>query len=355
MRRNWLSCVVAMMMTGAAFAQTRIDLSNLDNHSVRSRTKILVVGTVHFRDAPKGFNYQSLEPVLERLAAFKPQIITVEQISGEGCDFMARHPATYAPEDLHPYCKDTSTAREATGLDVPTAIAEVNETLKNWPARPAFAQRRHLAALFLAANDDMSAGVQWLQLPKTEQHAGDSLNDALVRKLNGQSMSNDESYQVAARLAARLGLQRVFPIDDHTGDTLAVTDVKAFANAIQQAWDGAKQKLDPIHNREHMLWSSHDMLGLYRYINDPATLKLAIEGDFGAALHENSPQQYGRLYVAGWETRNLRMVANIHAAFRESPGARVLSMVGRSHKPWFDSLLAQMQGVDIVDVEKVLK
>ena len=97
-----------MMMMGAAFAQTRIDLSNLDNNSVRSRTKILVVGTVHFRDAPKGFNYQSLEPVLERLAAFKPQIITVEQIAGEGCDFMARHPATYAPQDLHPYCKDTS-------------------------------------------------------------------------------------------------------------------------------------------------------------------------------------------------------------------------------------------------------
>jgi hypothetical protein len=41
----------------------------------------------------------------------------------------------------------------ATGLDVPAAIAEVDKTLKAWPARPTPAQRRRLAALFLAAND----------------------------------------------------------------------------------------------------------------------------------------------------------------------------------------------------------
>jgi len=33
----------------------------------------------------------------------------------------------------------------------------------------------------------------------------------------------------------------------------------------------------------------------------------------------------------------------------------VLSVVGASHKPWFDGWLAQMSGVDIVDAEDVLK
>jgi hypothetical protein len=45
------------------------------------------------------------------------------------------------------------------------------------------------------------------------------------------------------------------------------------------------------------------------------------------------------------------MAANIHAAFRESPGARVLSIVGSSHKPWLDSLLGQMQGVKVLDAD----
>ena len=52
---------------------------------------------------------------------------------------------------------------------------------------------------------------------------------------------------------------------------------------------------------------------------------------------------------------SLAIAANVHAAFRERPGARVLSIVGSSHKPWFDGLLGQMQGVDVVDAEQVLK
>jgi hypothetical protein len=343
------------MMASAVLGQTRVDLSSLDKGWVGSRTQILVLGTVHLFNAPRDFKHQSLEPVLDRLAAFKPQIITIEQLSGEACDLAARHPTVYPPEELHTYCRDTVAAKEATGLDVPAAIAEVNRTLKNWPAKPAFEQRRYLAALFLAANDDMSAIVQWLQLPETEQHAGDGLNDVLVKQLNREALPNNESYQIAARLAARLGLQRVFAMDDHTGDNIAVADETAYGKAIQEAWDGASAKLHSIRERTDELWKSGDMLALYRYINSPLTLQIAIEGDFAAALREKSPQQYGRLYVAGWETRNLRMAANIHAAFRESPGARVLTIVGSSHKPWLDSLLGQMQGVEIVDAEQVLK
>ena len=84
-------------------------------------------------------------------------------------------------------------------------------------------------------------------------------------------------------------------------------------------------------------------------------LRLKVDADFGASMREASPGHYARYYVAGWETRNLRMVANIREAFRKRPGARVLSVVGSSHKPWFDSLLGQMQGVEIVDAEKVLQ
>jgi hypothetical protein len=32
-----------------------------------------------------------------------------------------------------------------------------------------------------------------------------------------------------------------------------------------------------------------------------------------------------------------------------------LSIVGVSHKPWFDAWLGQLQGVDVVDVRGVLK
>jgi hypothetical protein len=72
-------------------------------------------------------------------------------------------------------------------------------------------------------------------------------------------------------------------------------------------------------------------------------------------MRAKSPEGYPQMWVAGWEIRNLRMVANIRETFRERPGARVLSIVGVSHKPWFDAWLGQLQGVDIVDTAEMLK
>ena len=55
------------------------------------------------------------------------------------------------------------------------------------------------------------------------------------------------------------------------------------------------------------------------------------------------------------DVRNLRMVANLCDAVANPPAGRVLAVVGSSHKPWFDSLLGQMQGVETVDAQRVLK
>lgn len=192
-------------------------------------------------------------------------------------------------------------------------------------------------------------------MPLAEQRAGDGLDEALALKLGQSALRNDESALIAARVAARLGLQRLHAVDDHTGDNVDVADEAAFGQAIQRAWDSGAAAMKPIEARRAELIAAGDMLGLYRYINRPEHLQAVVESDFGAALRDASPQRYGRIYVAGWETRNLRMVGNVRAAFRERPDARVLSIVGLSHKPWFDSLLGQMQGVSVIDAEQVLK
>lgn len=129
----------------------------------------------------------------------------------------------------------------------------------------------------------------------------------------------------------------------------------AYGKAVMAAWDVAAPAAAPMRKQEEELTRRGDMLALYRFVNRPDMLRIGIDSDFAAALQDPSPSHYGQLYVAGWEARNLRMVANIRVAFRDQSGARVLSIVGSSHKPWFDNLLGQMQGVDIVDVERVLE
>ncbi|WP_425602236.1 DUF5694 domain-containing protein [Luteimonas aquatica] len=346
---------LALALCGPGLAWAQVDLSALDGQMAGPRAQVLVLGSVHLSGMPKTFKRESLAPVLDRLAAFRPSVITIEAISGEGCDLVARHPTVYLPEDMARYCGSTAAAAKATGLDIPAAIAEANRTLRDWPQTPAPAQRRHLAAVFLAANDKASALVQWLQLAEAERHAGDGLDAALVATLDKLATQNNENLQIGARLAARLGLQRVFAIDDHTGDAGEVTNEDIYWKTIQQAWESKDPQVLATRKRDEALSRSEDMLALYRFINDPGTMRVMIDSDFGANLRAASPRHFGQIYVAGWETRNLRMVANIRAAFRDAPGARVLSIVGGSHKPWFDSLLGQMQGVDIVDAEEVLK
>ena len=332
-------------------AQAQVDLTAFDRDMAGPRAQVLVLGSIHLRTLPASFNPASLNGLLDRLAAFKPEIITIETENGEECDLAARHAAKYGAD----YCTSTEAARKATGLDVPAAMAEVDKLLKAWPAQPTPAERRHLAALFLASYDRASACVQWLQLPVGERRAGDGLDAALVEQLATLEQRKDESYQIAARLAARLGLARVHAVDNHTGDHIDVPDIKAFVRSIEAAWASGGAAMRENEKTEAVLAQAADLLPLYRAINDPQRLRVAAEGNVIPSMRAQSKEGYPQIWVAGWEIRNLRMVANVRETFRERPGARVLAVVGATHKPWFDSWLGQLQGVDIVDVGSVLK
>ena len=73
------------------------------------------------------------------------------------------------------------------------------------------------------------------------------------------------------------------------------------------------------------------------------------------AMAQQMPGTPARKYVGWWEVRNLRMAANIRAAFAGHPGARVLNVVGASHKPWYDLLIGTMADVEVVDSAAVLR
>lgn len=351
MSKKWAKWGWLLALSAPGVAQAQVDLTTLDKDMSGQPAQVLVLGSIHLSGMPDSFKAESLQPVLDRLAAFKPDIIAIEAMSGEECDLASRHPTVYGLD----FCAGTDAAKVATGLDVPAAIAETRSLLGAWPAQPTPAQRRRLASRFLAANDRASALVQWLQLPAAERRTGDGLDDALVAMLETTATRNNESYQIGAQLAARLGLQRVYAVDNHTGDNIQVTDEAAFGKTLQAAWDSGKAELSAMKEQEDALTKAGDMLGLYRYINRPANLEMLADLNAGTAMRSTSPERYPQMWVAGWEIRNLRMIANIRETFRERPSARVLSIVGVSHKPWFDSWLGQMQGVEIIDAEQVLK
>ncbi|KQN81461.1 hypothetical protein ASE90_12820 [Sphingomonas sp. Leaf67] len=321
--------------------------------------EVAILGSAHLSQLPDRFRPEALAPLLDKLAAWKPQAIAIEDVSGVQCDELRRYPDRYA-DTVASYCPDTAAARAATGLDVPAANVAFLKMLAAWPATPSPAQRRRLSATFLSGGEQASALVQWLRLPAAERHAGDGLDAALVERLTKLETRPDESLMIAARLAARLGLERVYAMDDHSADrSIPKADEAAYGKAIQTAWDnpaGAKRRA-VNEAAERDLATGPGLLALYRAHNAPGIVQMIYDSDFGAALNEPSPQRFGRQYVAYWEVRNLRMAANIRDMLAEAPGPgmRALVVVGASHKPYLDAYLNQMHDVRIVDIQPMLR
>lgn len=322
--------------------------------------QLLVLGTTHLSELPASTDPGIFQPLLDRLARFNPGIITVEGLSGEECDTLLRFKPQHGADTFDTYCWPTDDIEKATGLNVSQAQDQADRALAAWPSSPTPAHRRHLAMLFIAANDRASAMVQWLRLPAVERHAGDGLTEAMVPMLERKGKKLNENYTIAAALAAQLGLERVYQVDDHIADTASddnSPEAKAYAAAIQAAW---KEKPAPaVRDQEERLEKSlrtgDDVLALYRLMNAPQTQRDTIASDMGRTVSYKSGQPYGRQYVAWWETRNLRIAANIRSTLQKDPQARVLSIIGATHKGYLDAYLDMMQDIRIVDAEQFLK
>ena len=359
MRGLWWAAALGLMVTagGAAAADYHpaFQPSRLKGPPVGPTNQVLVLGTPHLSGLPDTFDPKTLGPLLDRLATFAPQVILVESLSGPQCDFLRRYPGRYR-ETVEGYCWDPAPARAATGLDVPAATEAADKMLANWPKAPTPADRRTLASLFLAGGEQTSAVVQWLRLPETERKPGDGLDATLVARLNTLIGRRNEDFMIAAPLAARLGLERVYAADDHSADSMSDDD-KAAGAAIMKAWDNpasAKRKVIDARLRG-AIGTGDGVLAMYRDYNGAEAARLAYESDFGATLKEPSPQRFGRRYLGYWETRNLRMAAYIRDALALQPGSRALMIVGASHKGYLDAYLDQMHDVQLVDTERVLK
>ena len=350
--------LLAAAISGGAAAQAyqpHFDPSKLKGPARGPFSEVLVLGSPHISYFPKTFDPATLRGLEDRLATWRPDAISIEALSGAQCDHLRRYPTRYQ-DTIKSYCWDPAPAQATTGLDVPAATAEVDKLLAAWPANPSGTQRRRLAAVFLAGGERASAVVQWLRLPQAERRAGDGLDDKLVELLDKLKERRDESYLLAARLAARLGHERLYPMDDHTADSMS-EDEKAWGEAINKAWTnpaGDKRRKE-ADARQARLNTNEEILAAYRAYNAPGEMTLAFQSDWGAALEEPSPQRFGRQYVGYWETRNLRMAANIRDVLGMKPGMRMLVVVGASHKGYLEAYLHQMHDVRVVDTAPVLK
>lgn len=357
----WLAVLAcSLMAASAAWAQDyrpSFRPDQLKGPPPGALNEVLVLGSPHLSALPQTFRPEQLEPLLDRLEAWRPTAIAIEHLSGLQCDSMRRYPSRYAVS-VETFCFDPSEAGAALGLDVPSANAEVERRLAAWPSDPSAAERRELAALLLAAGEPASALVQWLRLAQGERLARDGLTLAMAEALNQRMTRRNEVNLVAAALAARLGHERLWAVDDHTADSVTrPEDEEAQNKAIRAAWGNpeVQARKDADADLFADLDRADGLLDVYRAYNSPEAQMLAYRADFGATHVETSPQMFGRRYLGYWETRNLRMVANIRDVLGQYPGTRMLALVGASHKGYHEAYLDQMHDLRLVSSDEVLR
>lgn len=326
------------------------------------KTQVLVLGSSHLSAAPDSFDRKNLTLVLEKLSAFAPAVVAIEFLSGESIDALERYEAVY-PDVANTYGKTVRTAREASGpalgLTHLQAEMQARQMLASLPARPSASDRRKLAATLAAAGDFSSATVQWLQLSEKERKAADGVSDALLPLLDRWSNSRNEALSVGAALAARLKLNRVYAVDDHSADDIVIrlqAPLEAHLSndpELKTMVDGLKA-LGVMDMHERMT-SPQAVLDAYRHLNSPTVWRGDAALQWGYFLRSKAPGLLGRQRLAEWEARNLRMAAHLREAFAHHPGERVLFVVGSAHKAYIEAYLDRMHDVEIVDALAVLK
>jgi hypothetical protein len=363
MHRIRLVLVVTLMgLTATLSAGAHaFDPRTYQKHHVGEPTRVLVLGSPHLSGAPEDFDPAVLEPILDRLARFRPEIIAVEALSGKSIDALWRYRGIY-PEVATTYggwiMTLASSVRAGLQLDMPEAEMELRRSLAAWPSRPAPENRRRLAALFAASGDPNSALVQWWQLEPDERRAEDGISRFMFEQMLAFDTRRNENHLIGARLAVRLGIDQVHPIDDHASDDLIIarqSDLEAF---FAQPWFEdllANPEFAPLRMAASRLRSADEALATYRMLNAKAAGKLDADMQWLSLISRPSPNQIGRVRLAEWETRNLRQVANIREVIARQPGARVLVITGSAHKPWFDTYLGMLSDVEVVDAAKVLE
>ncbi|PWE18893.1 hypothetical protein DDZ18_04700 [Marinicauda salina] len=348
-----------MLTVFAAFAlqaaEPAVDFSGVQEPLGGEPTDVLVLGTSHLNQLPEdAFEPGHLALVLDRLEAFSPNVIAIEAVGGRTCDRIDRYPHLHG--DVYDrYCWDPEPALEALGMTRPEADAAAFEMLAAWPETPEASDRRRLAALLYGAGEAWSAALQWRRLDPAERVAGDGVSDALAEELDELLTSRNENNLLGVELGARLGLETLAAVDDHSADAVYARAPESLEPVIRSVWNNPPAEAVEVRERaETYLGSAESVLAGYRYLNSPAYQEAVIASDFGNAAAAPDADAVARQYVAWWQTRGLRMAANVIEAAANDPGADVLVITGSSHKPYFDAYLDQMHDIALVDVDAVL-
>lgn len=322
-------------------------------------TKVLIFGVWHLDGASDSFQVAWLEPVLCRLRAYKPDVILTEAMPGEqvmGLDAYSAYHGT-AGRYAGPTLEMAKAAQAELHLTAAQALVQANALAEKGSLSAA--QRRQLAGLFVAAAEPFSATVQWMRLTPADRVAADGVSPALARRLDRFVGLRSELSSMAARLAADLGLERVYGAGDHASDVALPSDADMEARlaaepSLKDLFNHNTPAFRAVPEDTLQLAAASEVMPMLKWKNSPRFAALDADAQWLSMLRSDKMGRVGRQRVAAWEAQNLRMAAAIREATAPIAGGRALLIVGAAHKPFLEAYLRTFTDIEIVSVLALL-
>jgi hypothetical protein len=360
-RARWSAiCLFAVtMLAPSASARQAFDPARARMHLIAPATQVMVLGVSHLDNAPKKFDPAWLEPVMCRLRAYAPDVILTEAMSGEQLAAIDAYKAVRgdAGKWAGPTLAIARDAQVTLGITGADAMAQANALIAR--PSPTAADRRRLAALFLAAGEPFSAATQWLQLAPAERIAGDGVSETMKTKIERFGVGRGEIVSMAVALAVRLGLPRVYGAGDHLAD-VALPDNAAFGAAVKASPDIVAQldkvtpSLAPFGSKALALDAPDRILPVFRTLNSPAFAAADAQAQWLSLQQSPKLGALGRQRVGAWEAQNLHMATTVREVTASIPGGKALLIVGAAHKAFIEAYLRMMTDITIVAVPAML-
>ncbi|WP_125921536.1 DUF5694 domain-containing protein [Hymenobacter lapidarius] len=322
-------------------------------------TQVMVLGITHLDTAPGNFQVAWLEPVLCRLRAYKPDVILTEAMSGEQIVALDAYSAYHGTAGRYagPSLNMAKAAQTDLKLTAPQAFVQANLLCQKGELTPV--ERRRLASLFVAAAEPFSATVQWMRLAPAERVAADGVSPALVKNLNSFAGLRNEIASMAARLAADVGLERLYGAGDHMSDVASPSSeaMKAAVAAepgLTDLFNHNTPEFRAVPEEALKMAAASEIMPVFKWKNSPRFGELDADAQCQSMLRSDKIGSIGRQWVAAWEAQNLRMAVAIREATAPIAGGRALLIVGAAHKPYVEAYLRTFADVELVSVPALL-
>lgn len=341
-----------------------------------ARTHVLILGTPHLSGIETPFDPSALDPLLDALVRFEPDVILVEAYAARDVERLAlvsdREPNGVASQIAQARASlgvmSGRAAQTELGLTSSQARAEADSMLTLHALSPA--ERHRTALLFLAAHDVWSALLHWVQVPMPLRGETDPAqlgprypDWTATDALNYVAATNEtELLAIGVEVARRVGVGRVLGFDG-LAEVEAEAELGYFPrlraevasdSVYIQVQERARAFGQSIQARQESAAATGDFVGLYLYMNSDEYARSAAEVE-RVWLRTEAPSGLDRARWALWETRNLEMATHLRRASAFHAGGRVLAIVGASHKQYLESVLKTLADIEVVEFSRVVQ